>query len=65
LVRFGEEGVEIETVNVYGSSAKPDSPHYTDQMEMFVDKKLKKMSLDKEIVMKEAVKIYSPRKVIE
>jgi acyl-homoserine-lactone acylase len=64
MVKFSKDGVEIETVNAYGSSAKPYSPHYTDQMEMFVGKQLKTMSLDKEKAFEEAVKIYSPMKVV-
>lgn len=64
LVQFTPEGVILETVNAYGTSAKPDSPHYTDQMEMFTKKELKSMSLDKEKVFREAVRVYSPMKVI-
>jgi len=60
LVRFSESGVEIETVNAFGASAKPNSPHYTDQMQLYVDQKLKPMTLDKEQVYKEAVRVYHP-----
>ena len=60
LVRFSKKGVEIESVNAYGASAKPDSPHYTDQMKMYVDRKLKPMTLDKEKVYQQAVRIYHP-----
>ena len=49
-----------ESVISYGNSARPDSPHYTDQMEMFVNRKMKAMTLNKEEIMKNAVKIYSP-----
>ncbi|MEL7220036.1 MAG: penicillin acylase family protein, partial [Bacteroidota bacterium] len=65
LVQFSAEGVQIETVNAYGSSANPDSPHYTDQMELFVKQQLKPMTLDKAKVLEEAVRVYHPRKVIE
>lgn len=65
LVRFSPEGVEIESVNAYGSSEEPDSPHYTDQMELFVNQQLKPMTLDKKQVLKQAVKIYSPSRVVE
>jgi len=61
LVRFSKEGVEIETVNAYGASNKKDSPHYTDQMEMYVKQQTKKMTLDKETVLKEAVRTYHPK----
>ncbi|MEM6342891.1 MAG: penicillin acylase family protein [Bacteroidota bacterium] len=60
LVRFSQEGVEIESVNAYGSSANPDSPHYTDQMQLYVQHKRKVMSLDWEKVKTSAVRIYHP-----
>lgn len=63
LVRFGKEGVKIESSNVYGASAKEDSPHFTDQMELFVQQKLKPMTLDWEEVRANAVKHYHPLKV--
>jgi acyl-homoserine-lactone acylase len=65
LARFGENGVEIETINSYGSNANTGDEHATSQMELFANKKLKKMTLDKEEVLKNAVKIYHPLKVIE
>jgi acyl-homoserine-lactone acylase len=61
LVRFPKNGLPImETVNAYGASSNKNSPHYTDQMEMFVNKQTKIMTLDKEKVLKEAVKVYYP-----
>jgi acyl-homoserine-lactone acylase len=60
LVKFGEGLPEIETVNVYGASNQPESPHYTDQMELFVNQELKPMTLNKEDVMKTASKVYTP-----
>ena len=60
LIRFSDEGVEIESVNAYGTSAHPDSPHYTDQMEMYTQQQLRPMTLDKDKVLKEAVRIYHP-----
>jgi acyl-homoserine-lactone acylase len=65
LARFGENGVEIETINSYGSNANSGDEHATSQMELFANKKLKKMTLDKEEVLKNAVKIYHPLKGIE
>lgn len=61
LVRYTDEGVKIESINAYGASAKPDSPHYTDQMELFTKQQLKPMTLDKETIFKEAKKIYHPK----
>lgn len=61
IVRFDKDGPsDIQTVNAYGSSNHEDSPHYTDQMEMFVNREFKTMTMDKEAVMKTAVKVYSP-----
>ncbi len=60
LVQFTDEGPIIETVNAYGSSAEPDSPHYTDQMEMFANQQLKPMTLDMDKVVAEADSIYHP-----
>ena len=64
LVRFGENGTEIETINSYGSNANLGDKHSTSQMENFTNYKLKKMTLNKEEVLKNAVRIYSPMKVI-
>ncbi len=62
LVRYPENGLPIiEATNVYGASNKPDSPHYDDQMEMFVSQERRRMTLDIEEVRKTAARIYSPR----
>jgi acyl-homoserine-lactone acylase len=61
LVRFTPEGPKIESVISYGSSDHPDSPHYSDQMELYAQFKTKKMTLDKETVYKEAQRIYNPK----
>jgi acyl-homoserine-lactone acylase len=47
MAKFGKEGVEIGSVNAYGASARPESPHYTDQMEMFVNQQFKRTYLNK------------------
>jgi len=60
LVKFSKDSVEIYTVNAFGASNKPDSPHYNDQMEMFVDQKTKPMTLNKEKIYKEAERVYHP-----
>ena len=62
LVRYPKDGSLpiIESVNTFGASMHPDSPHYKDQMQLFIDQKLKKMSLSKEEVMKHAEKVYHP-----
>ncbi|MEQ9403467.1 MAG: penicillin acylase family protein [Cyclobacteriaceae bacterium] len=62
MVRYPKDGLPIiETVNVYGASNKPGSPHYDDQMELFVNKQLRPMTLDIEQVRKNAKRIYNPK----
>ena len=62
LVRFAKDGLpEIESINAYGASAKPNSPHYTDQMEMYVNQQLKPMTLDKATILKNAKLRYHPK----
>lgn len=61
LVRFRKDALpEIETVNAYGASTHPDSPHYTDQMNLFVNQQTKKMTLDKKQVLQDAKRVYHP-----
>ena len=62
LVRYPRTGLPIiETVHSYGSSNRPGSPHYNDQMEMFVEQKRKSMTLDINIVRQNAKRIYHPK----
>ncbi|HLP53094.1 MAG TPA: penicillin acylase family protein [Chitinophagales bacterium] len=61
LVRYSKDGPKIETVHAFGASAKPQSPHFTDQMQMFVDKKLKPMTLDRRAIYSGAETIYHPQ----
>ena len=65
LIRFSENGVELETINSYGSNANIGDKHSTSQMEDFTNYKLKKMTLNKAEVLKNAVKIYSPMEVVK
>ncbi|MBV6653046.1 MAG: penicillin acylase family protein [Mameliella sp.] len=60
FVRFGPKGVQIESINAYGVSARPESPHYTDQMAPFSRQELKPMTLDKAEVLKHAKRVYHP-----
>jgi len=60
LIRYSIDGPEIETVIPYGNSSNPDSPHFTDQMQMYVDKKLKRMYLDRDDVIINALRTYNP-----
>jgi acyl-homoserine-lactone acylase len=62
LVKFTKGKLpEIESVINYGASSHADSPHYIDQMQMFVDKKTKPMTLNKNEVLKNAKSVYSPQ----
>ncbi|RYY09252.1 MAG: acylase, partial [Chitinophagaceae bacterium] len=63
FVRYPKDGLPIiESVNTFGASSNPSSPHYKDQMEMFQKQQLKPMTLDKAIVLKNAKSIYHPTK---
>jgi len=60
LVRFSAEGVEIESINAYGSTENLEDPMSTAQMSKFANQKLKKMTFDKEEILKKAVRVYHP-----
>jgi acyl-homoserine-lactone acylase len=61
LVRFSKDKLpQIETINAYGASNHADSPHYTDQMQRFVNQQTKPMTLDKTEVLRDAVRTYHP-----
>ncbi|WP_235298750.1 penicillin acylase family protein [Portibacter marinus] len=61
LVKFGSDGVEIESINAYGNSEVPGHPYSTSQMEYFAHQKLKKMTFNKEKILEEAIEIYHPQ----
>ena len=61
LVSFSKEGLpKIESLMAGGNSDRPDSPHFNDQMDMLAGHKTKPMTLDKEEVLKNAVRTYHP-----
>ena len=60
LIKYSEDGPEVETILPFGNSSNSTSPHYTDQMKMYTEKKLKIMTLDKDEILSRAVRIYSP-----
>ncbi|NNF35070.1 MAG: acylase [Saprospiraceae bacterium] len=64
LAQFDSSGVQIETINAYGTSAEPNSPHFTDQMERYVNRQLKPMSLDIDKVFEKADTVYHPLRII-
>ena len=59
-IRFNEDGPTIESVISYGNSEVPESKHYDDQMKLYQNFKLKKVSMNKEEIYKNASKIYNP-----
>lgn len=62
LVDFDKNGEpRIETVNAFGASNRPDSKHYTDQMELWATQKTKPMSLNPEAVRQNAERVYHPQ----
>ena len=61
IIRFEKTKTSYESVISYGNSARPDSPHYTDQMEMFQNFQLKTIPFDRKEVLKNANKIYRPK----
>ena len=62
FARFPKQGLpQIESVNMYGASAKPGNKHFDDQVEMYLNQKTKPMSLDKATVYKNAEKVYHPQ----
>jgi acyl-homoserine-lactone acylase len=61
FVRFVKNGLPlIESVNMYGASAKPGNKHFDDQVPLYLQQKTKKMTLDKAEVYKNAERIYHP-----
>jgi acyl-homoserine-lactone acylase len=62
FVRYPKDGSlpVIESVNTFGASMHPESPHFKDQMTMFQNQQTKKMTLDKAEVLKKAEKVYHP-----
>lgn len=62
FVRYPKNGglPLIESVNTFGASMHPSSPHYKDQMRMFQNQQTKRMTLDKNEVLRSAERIYHP-----
>lgn len=62
FVRFPKDGSLplIETINTFGASSHPSSPHFADQRPLYQAQQLKKMSLDKAEVLSKAEKLYHP-----
>lgn len=62
LVEWDPQGnVSSRSIHQYGSATtRPDSPHYADQVELFVQRKLKPVYFEKEELMKHAEAVYRP-----
>ena len=61
FVRFAKEGLPyIETINMYGASARPGNKHFDDQVDMYLKQQTKTMTLDKATVYKNAERVYHP-----
>lgn len=61
FVKWKDGEIEkMETLHPFGASTRPDSPHYTDQMQLYADMKTKKMTLDKDVIFENAEAIYHP-----
>jgi len=62
FVRFAKDGLpKIETINMYGASSHSESKHFDDQVEMYLQQKTKRMTLDKQEIYKNAERIYNPQ----
>ena len=61
LVKFSSKGTEIESIISYGSSDNKESPHYNDQMEKYSKFQTKKMSFDRDWVLKNSKRVYNPK----
>ncbi|MCW3104479.1 MAG: peptidase penicillin amidase [Bacteroidetes bacterium] len=61
FAKFSPKGNTYEAVVPFGASRRKGDPHSTDQMELYSRHQLKKITLDKQEVMKAAVRLYHPR----
>jgi len=63
FVRYPKDGglPLIESVNTFGASMDPASPHFKDQWGMFQAQQTKPMTLDKQEVLKKAKSVYHPQ----
>ena len=63
FVRFPKDGglPLIESVNTFGASSNKGDAHYADQRAMYQAQQVKKMTLDKTEVLKNAKRTYHPQ----
>ena len=59
--KYGADGLEaLRTTNYVGNSSNPLSKHYNDQMEMYVNKQPKTITMNKDEIYKNAVSVSHP-----
>ena len=51
---------KIESRNIYGARANPNSKHFNDQVEMYLKQQTKTISLDKKEVYRTAERVCHP-----
>ena len=51
--------VRLETL-AYGQSDNPDSPHHTDQVQLFADNQMKEVAYTERAIKKKLIKNYHP-----
>ena len=61
MVRFTPTKTYYESIISYGNSRRSNSPHYTDQMDLYANFKTKTMSFDRADVLKTAKMSYPPK----
>lgn len=63
FVRFPKNGglPQIETVNTFGASMHPESKHFNDQRALYQAQQVKRMTLDKEEILRKAESVYHPQ----
>lgn len=53
--------LNLESLHPYGASNREGTPHYSDQMELYVEQQTKPMTLDREKIFRDAERIYNPK----
>jgi acyl-homoserine-lactone acylase len=59
-VEFGRTGPRAYSVLAYGETSNPDSPHHTDQAEMFARGELKRVAFTEEEIAAQLIRSYRP-----
>lgn len=62
FVRFTKDGPKIESCVPFGTSDREGSPHFDDQVELFIHQKTKPISMNKAEIQKSAERTYHPMK---